>query len=130
MRRHLEEHWRRREDGAQLLAGSCRECGSRAFGAGRYCHACGSDAIEREPVSRRGTLYAFTRIHVAPPGFTAPYVVGYVDFPEGLRVFGQLEVEPVPPAIGAPVEVVSGPIRLDADGEPVEGYRFRPVAEA
>jgi uncharacterized OB-fold protein len=131
MRSYLEGHWGTGEDGgAYLVVGTCSDCGSRAFGAESYCYACGAEAIEREPVSRRGTLYAFTQIHVAPPGFSTPFAVGYVDFPEGVRVFGQLETEPVAPAIGEPVEVTTGPIRVDADGCVVEGYKFRPVGEA
>ena len=44
--------------------------------------------LEWREVSGKGTLYSFTEIHVAPPGFEdlAPYLIGVVELHEGVRM--------------------------------------------
>jgi uncharacterized OB-fold protein len=48
--------------------------------------------LEWREVSGRGTLYSFTEIHVAPPGFEdlAPYMIGVVELEEGVRIMTPL----------------------------------------
>jgi uncharacterized OB-fold protein len=71
-----------------------------------------SDNISWEPVSGRGTLYAYTIVHaMRAPGFAeeVPYVVAIVELDEGPRLMTNLiEVDPDPEKIriGSPVEVV------------------------
>jgi uncharacterized OB-fold protein len=61
------------------------------------------------PLSATGTLYSFTVIH-PKPGTADPFVLAYVDFPEGARVFGRLELAPAQrPAIGAKVRALVHP---------------------
>ena len=76
------------------------------------------------PLSRRGVLYCYSVVHVNQPGFTAPYVVAYVDLPEGPRVFGHLDG---PAELGSEVEIYGGPIGHDGIGNQVVSVRFRPV---
>ncbi|UWP86790.1 Zn-ribbon domain-containing OB-fold protein [Dactylosporangium fulvum] len=48
--------------------------------------------------SATGTVYASTLIHVSAPNLPNPYHVGYVDLPEGVRIFGHFATaDPVPP---------------------------------
>ncbi len=115
------------EGGEVRLHGSrCAKCGAAAFPAHRVCPSCGSDAGQ-EPVklSSRGTLYTFTEIHVAPKGFATPYTVGYVDLPEKVRLFGQIEQPASKLSIGQKVMVVLGPVRVDQNGRSVISYKFR-----
>jgi uncharacterized OB-fold protein len=57
-------------------------------------------------LSQQGLLYSFTVIHPNPKTGQKPFVVGYVDFPEGARAFGRLDIEPDARAeIGMAVEV-------------------------
>jgi uncharacterized OB-fold protein len=78
------------------------------------------------PLSRVGTLYSFSTVHVAPKGFPTPYVIGYVDLPEDVRLFGQIEGATTGLEVGAAVEVVLGVVRVSEAGEPIIGYKFRP----
>lgn len=74
-----------------LVAGRCTGCGAVAWPSFDICHACLGDKVEEMTLGDRGTLYAFTEIHIAPSGWQAPYIVGYVDMPEGVRIFTHLD---------------------------------------
>jgi uncharacterized OB-fold protein len=113
-------------DGAVRLHGSrCASCGAVAFPPHALCPSCGApqgqDRVELSPV---GTLYTFSEIHVAPKGFATPYAVGYVDLPEGVRLFGQIEGRVSDLKVGQQVAVTLGPVRRDGERD-VVSYRFR-----
>jgi uncharacterized protein len=115
------------EAGAVRLHGSkCAQCGSVAFPPYPSCPACGAesrqDAVQLSPI---GTLYTFSEIHIAPKGFATPYVVGYVDLPEGVRLFGQIEGRAAELRLGQPVAVTLGPVRTGPSGCVVVSYKFR-----
>jgi len=80
-------------------------------------------------LSRTGTLYSYSEVHVAPRVFTTPYVVGYVDLPEGVRVFAQVEHRAAELAPGERVEVTLGTIRTSDSGRAVISYKFRKSGE-
>jgi uncharacterized OB-fold protein len=81
-------------DAAPSLQGArCRDCGKLWFPAAAICPACRSQAVEPAALSRTGRLYAWSRLHVAARGWGAPYVIGYVDLPEGVRVFTHIAVD-------------------------------------
>ena len=118
------------EGGAPVLHGmECGACGGVYFPAVLRCPRCfGKDLRERD-LSRSGRLYSYSIIHVPPAGFTAPYAVGYVDLPEGVRVFGQLVPDDFANLrIDMEMELVTGVIRRNPDGREVVGYQFRPAA--
>ena len=119
------------EGGAVRLHGSkCAHCGAVAFPPHPSCPACGAesgqDAVRLSPV---GTLYTFSEIHIAPKGFATPYAVGYVDLPEGVRLFGQIEAKAAELKLGQQVAVTLGPVRADASGRMVVSYKFKGLAE-
>jgi uncharacterized OB-fold protein len=74
----------------------CRACGDAFRPARTFCPACGSDAIEREPLASRGKLFTWTTIEVGgvSPLGPAPYVLGFVDLDDGPRVLALLDVAP------------------------------------
>lgn len=109
--------------GGRLIGARCPACGAHFFPRRELCSRC-LGHLEPVALSGRGTVHTFTVIHQAPPGFEAPYVLAYVDLPEGVRVLGQLEGEP---AIGAQVELVLRTVGQDDQGRRVVGFRFRPV---
>ena len=49
--------------------------------------------LEWREVSGKGSLYSFTDIHVAPPGFEdlAPYMIGVIELDEGVRMMTPLQ---------------------------------------
>jgi uncharacterized protein len=117
------------EAGAVRLHGSkCAHCGSVAFPRHPLCPACGEDSgQDAVKLSPAGTLYTFSEIHIAPKGFATPYVVGYVDLPEGVRLFGQIEGRASELRLGQQVAVTLGPVRTGASGSVVVSYRFRGI---
>lgn len=48
---------------------------------------------ERVLLADDGVVYAAVRIELAPKGFEAPYWAGYVDLPEGVRVFARIAMD-------------------------------------
>ena len=118
------------EGGAVRLMGSkCARCGAVAFPPHPSCPTCGTqsgqDTVRLSPV---GTLYTFSEIHIAPKGFTTPYAVGYVDLPEGVRLFGQIEGRAADLKLGQQVAVTLGPVRTDTSGSMVVSYKFKGLA--
>ena len=62
------------------------------------------------------------------PAFEVPYILGYVDFPEGVRIMGQIGgIEPEDITIGMPMVLSIEPFGVDDEGNPTTGYRFRPA---
>lgn len=66
----------------------CEACGKQTFPPRPICPHCWSDKVVWSPLSARGTLYSWTRIHAAPAVFAAeaPYAVGIVDLDAGIRL--------------------------------------------
>lgn len=87
-------------------------------------------------LSRRGSLYSYTiQRYRPPPPFAcepwAPYALGLVHLPEGVRVMGMLTGVALDAIrIDMPVELVSEALYQDAQGQSVLTYKFAPVAAA
>lgn len=99
------------EDGLELVGSRCPRCETSFYPPRRLC---ARDLAECETValSTRGTLYEATKIRIAPVGFEAPFWLGYVDLPENVRVFAQIEWSgDGEPRAGAPVELVVKTVR-------------------
>jgi len=61
-------------------------------------------------------------------GFDPPYAVGYIDLPEGVRIYSILtEADMKKLEIGMEMELVIEPIQKTSDGEEIIGYKFKPV---
>lgn len=108
-----------------LLGHKCEKCGKVWFPKLDMCPTCWSDRLAKISLSRVGKLYSYSIIHVGQKGIKTPYVIGYVDMPENVRIFAQIDIKPEDLQVGMDVEVVSGIIRLDQDGKPVVSYKFK-----
>jgi uncharacterized OB-fold protein len=127
-----EEYWTVEEDGLHLLGNRCRECGQAYFPPREVCPGCFAEGresqMEKLKLSSRGKLYSYSTIQVAPKRFMPPYSLGYVDFPEGVRVLGQLAApDPAKLKLDMEVEAELGRIAIDEQGNEVFSYKFRPV---
>jgi uncharacterized OB-fold protein len=113
-----------------LIGHRCRQCGQFFFPQRSICPDCFEDGtLEQVRLSRRGRLYTFCIVERGPIGFEAPYGVGYVDLPEGLRIYSLLTEKRFECLkIGMEMELVVGPIRKDSQGNEVIGYQFRPLS--
>lgn len=125
------------QGGAPALVGAkCARCGTHYFPRRARCSnpECAGHAVEPVRLSPRGTLYSYSvQAYRPPPLFGmepwAPYALGLVDLPEGVRVMGMLTgAAPEELRIGAPMELRLEPLRHDADGRAVLTYKFAPVA--
>ncbi len=116
-------------DGSGNLLGShCLSCGAHFFPIREVCSGCLSHDLETVGFSTSGTLYTYSVVRQSTPAFEVPYVLGYVDFPEGVRIMGQIsgcEVDEI--RIGMPMVLALEPFGEDEDGNPLTGYRFRPA---
>jgi len=113
-----------------LIGGRCPECGSFYFPARSVCSSCLCGELERVPLCSTGTLYTYTVIHQSLPQFETPYILGYVDLDDNVRVAGQLVgVEADELKLGMRLTTQFEP-REGADGDPVLWFRFKPAAAA
>lgn len=111
---------------AVLIGGACADCGARAFPRAPVCIACMSENIVAKELPRRGTLYAFSTVHIAPKKWKKPMTIGYVDLPDGVRVFTHLAGGEF--AIGDEVEVDIGVVGEDENG-PIACFVFKRVSK-
>ena len=107
-----------------LIGGACKDCGHQTFPRAPVCSACMSEAIAPKPMPRTGTLYAFSTVHVAAKKWKKPMTIGYVDLPNGARVFTHLQGDL---AVGDTVEPILGMVGEDENG-PIESFIFKRTA--
>lgn len=116
-----------------LLGARCRACGRHHFPRTTTCPYCGSGDVEPVALSDHGTLWGWTAVTAAPPGYTGPVPFGFgvVELPEGLRVITRLE-EPDPSrlAFGMSMQLVVVPVGERDDGETITTYSFTPTERA
>jgi acetyl-CoA acetyltransferase/uncharacterized OB-fold protein len=117
------EAWQETPNGAALRASHCTVCRSYYFPPLRRCASCLSD-VQTVTLSDEGILDSFTMIRVGRAGYKTPYALGYVDFPEGVRAFGQVRLGDTHPRLGARVRVGAASLRVDPDGSEVWSYCF------
>lgn len=110
---------------ARLAASRCATCGDTRYPPRRLCP---NDLTEAETIalSGQGRVYEAVLVALAPQGYTAPYWVGYVDMPEGVRVFAQLRPaqQDGQPAHGDTAELAFGEVAVDAEGGAIVGPVF------
>ena len=114
---------------ARLVGSACGNCGTKIFPPVSVCPECMSEDMSRIGLSTEGTLYSWSVVHVAPKGWKLPYIAGYVDLPEGVRVFSHIVgVEPGALRMDMTVKVCTARLGEEADGRPIESFAFAPVA--
>jgi uncharacterized OB-fold protein len=117
------EAFETREDGrVTLIGGVCRDCGNHAFPRSPVCCVCMSENIAAEAMPGIGTIYAFSTVHVGAKKWKKPMCVGYIDLPNGPRVFAHLDGDSL--KIGDSVEPFAGIVGEDENG-PIETFVFR-----
>lgn len=115
-------------DPPRLLAGACEACGHQVFPPPAVCPVCMGEHLRAVPISRRGTLYSYSYLPQGAPGFDSPYVIAYVDMPEGVRIFTQLVCsDPAMLACGMHVELTHAEAKIDRYGRAVGRFAFAPA---
>jgi len=115
-------------DPPRLLGARCGACGHHHFPRLEECPYCGFDALEPVELSDHGTLWGWTTVTAAPPGYlgTVPYGFGVVALPEGLRVVTRLSVPDDRFEFGAPVRLRVVPLGPDGEDTEVLTWEFTP----
>jgi uncharacterized OB-fold protein len=122
--------WGKNVDGPYLNGARCSSCGHTTLEVRRICPSCWAKGkMEVAPIGREGFLYTYTVIHQAPAGFEAPIAVGYVDLPEGIRVFAHLDGSPETLKIGGKVALTIEPLKTNTDGTKQYGPLYRSLKE-
>jgi uncharacterized OB-fold protein len=118
--------------GPSLLGSRCGHCGTVVFPRMPVCPSClRADAMDEAEIGREGTLYSHTVAHFAPAGFKAPYFQGFVDLPEGPRIFTLIGADcPVRPGIlrdGMLMRLVIEPLADTPQNGDVLTYKYVPA---
>ncbi|WP_166354123.1 Zn-ribbon domain-containing OB-fold protein [Phytoactinopolyspora limicola] len=79
-------------DSGRLLGGHCEHCQLSAYPAPPRCPSCLGPLAAR-PLAAEGKLYSYAMIHAGPRGRRLPYTVGYVDLPDGTRLFAHVAAD-------------------------------------
>ena len=111
----------------RLIGGRCTNCGRHQFPRGPMCPYCGGDDVAKAHLSPTGTLWAWTAVTAAPPGYRGevPYGFGVVELPEGIRVLTRLiESDPANLTFGQAVQLQLVPLHTDDEGRPVLTWAF------
>lgn len=106
----------------------CKKCGQMDFPKLSPCPSCWGDEFVMVPLSRKGTLYSYADIYIGQPGLETPYIIGYIDLPENIRIFAMLDGEVESFNCDEEVELTIGPIRMNRDGLPITSYKFKKVS--
>lgn len=113
------------DESTDLIGCRCKSCNTYWFPIRHVCPNCFGENLIKESLSNEGEVYSLTKLHVTSRLFEAPLTIAYVDFPEGVRVCGQIEGDA---EIGAKVQPTFGKIRTDSDGTPVFSYKFKALS--
>jgi uncharacterized OB-fold protein len=115
-------------DPPRLLGGRCDDCGRHHFPRLTTCPYCSSDRITAEELSTRGTLWGWTAVTSAPPGYRGevPFGFGVVELPEGLRIITRLSYPVDEFTFRMPMTLRLVHLHAGDDGEPVVTYEFTP----
>lgn len=121
----------------RLLGGECATCGLVSFPKAHGCARCSGESIGDRELAREGEIWTWTtqgflpkRPYTGPgtPTDFTPFVLGYVELADGIRIESRLLVDDVSQVhIGQRVELVASPHTVDADGTEVLMFAFRPI---
>ena len=115
------------DDQTILLGSKCSECGQAFFPTESLCLNCGSEILEEITLSKKGTLYSYSVVEMPCANFKPPYAVGFVDMPEEVRIFGQLDIKKnLPFKVGMKMEIYVDTLWQEDDKD-IIGYRFSPL---
>jgi uncharacterized OB-fold protein len=101
----------------KVMATQCKKCGRKYFPPRVDCPYCINSEVEWVEVTGKGKLLTFTQVHYGPLGFEddAPYVLGIVEFPEGVRILSRISKSINPDTIKIGMELTVKPVKLSEE---------------
>jgi uncharacterized protein len=126
------------DDEPRLIGSRCTTCGVVSFPEQDSCPACTGTSVERQLLSRTGTLWTWTVQGFRPksppyegPIDFEPYPVGYVELPGEVKVESLLVgAPPEQLRIGMEMELVIVPFASSVSDEPRVTFAFQPARGA
>lgn len=119
-------------DRVRLAGCKCASCGETSLGSRTLCPNCGRDTVSDVALGDRGVLWSFTVVRHRPPGDYrgpepfAPFGLGLVELPDGLRVLSPIRCDIGRLKVG--IELQFRPyVRRDPDGREVVAFEFESV---
>ncbi|KLU59496.1 hypothetical protein CEB3_c44820 [Peptococcaceae bacterium CEB3] len=111
----------------EMQAYQCTQCGELHHPLHYVCRKCGGRDFKEVPLRGEAALLTWTKVYNLPEGYMRPSL-GFciVEFENGLRVAGQLEVDR--PIFGMKVRAVVDVVR-EGVGEDYYGFIFKPAQE-
>lgn len=115
-------------DPPRLLGARCDGCTQTSFPRLDQCPYCGSESVQPVELSDRGTLWGWTTVLNAPPGYLGdvPYGFGVIQLPEGVRVISRLAVPDDSWTHGQAMQLRVVELGANADGEILTTWEFAP----
>lgn len=119
-----------KNDKPYLIGAKCSLCGYVCFPKKDVCvRCCKNGTMETAKFGPYAKLDSFAVMQVAPPGFVAPYIQGYVVLDDGPKIFTLIsgcEPEDNVLQLGEKMELVIEKITVDDKGNNLIGWIFRP----
>ena len=110
-----------------LIAHRCSACGALYFDRRNACASCGGTAFDKQSLANEGTLRAFTIVHRAAPGVSAPFVSAIVDLAGGGVVKSNLVgigSDPAQVELGMPVRLTTFVVGKDDEGTEAVAFGY------
>jgi len=127
VRPFMEGVFSERDGEFYLVGAKCRSCGQVFFPKRKDCINCFSGSCDELLLSRNGKLYSYTISYMPVYHFDPPHTIGYVELPEGVRVFSPLgDLAGKHLKVGMDMELKVEKLWGEGENE-VIGYKFRPV---
>lgn len=127
----IEERWFKGSPEGMVLVGSrCETCKKSFFPKKEVCPDCFDGELKEVPLSRKGKLHTYALSVMGPSEMEKPYVIGFIDLPEGIKLFAILtDCEPWDEVlkVNMEMEMVISKIKEDEYGNSIRSYKFRPV---
>jgi uncharacterized OB-fold protein len=92
----------------RLMAAKCTECGTELLPPKPMCTQCLSTNLKWIEVNGNVKLLTYTIIHIAPEQFQdmTPYIIGIVEFENGLRLPGMIRgLKPETTTVGMDLKI-------------------------
>jgi uncharacterized OB-fold protein len=113
----------------RLLGSKCGACGELSIGTNAVCLNCGGSDLSTVRLSPEGVLWTFTIVRHPPPGDYrgpkpfAPFGLGLIELPDGVRIMAPLDGDIDTFRIGARMRLTLKV--LDADSPaPLAAFSF------
>ncbi|MFO8009596.1 MAG: Zn-ribbon domain-containing OB-fold protein [Dehalococcoidia bacterium] len=76
----------------RLMGTTCKKCGKKYFPPRMDCAQCLDSDVDWFEIKGPGKLVTYSCINFGPSGFeeVQPYILGIVEFPEGVRVLAKI----------------------------------------